>query len=669
MVRRFAPVGRAAFELLALLTATLAAYYPAWHGGILWDDNAHLTRPALQSTTGLWRIWFDVGATQQYYPLTHSAFWVMHRVWGDATTGYHLVNIVLHATSAWLLTIILRRLAVPGGLLAGVLFALHPVAVESVAWMTELKNTLSGVCYLIAALIYLRFDQRRQPSAYIASFGFFCLALLAKTITAAVPAALLVVFWRKRGTLAWRRDVRPLVPFFIAGTSIGIVTAWFERFLNGARGFEFQLAAIDRVLIAGRALCFYFTTLIWPSSLTFIYPRWDVDATAWRQYAYPVLVVAVFIACWFVRRWSRAPLAAALIFCGTLAPALGFIDVYPFRYSFVADHFQYLASLPVFALIAATLVSHFAGTRDNRHAELAWCVVIGVPLGALTWTQSHQYVDERTLYDATLRRNPACWLCHNNLATAKLHGSDTDLADAVSHLRESLRINPSDAEAHNNMGGVYQRRGQYEDAIREHEEALRLNPQLVEAQYNIGVCNQALNRLDAARVHYAEAIRAQPDYAIAHYNLATTLTALGQLTEADAEFNETLRLTPEFAPAHDGRGFVLLQTGHIPEAVTEFKEATRIRPDYVPAHYKLAVTLAAAGMAAEALEEFREAARYAPASAEMRFAFGSGLAAVGRFDDAAFELQEALRLRPDYPEAQHSLESVRKLQNQAGVRK
>jgi protein O-mannosyl-transferase len=651
-------------EPVALLVATLAAYYPAWHGGVLWDDNAHLTRPELQSTLGLWRIWFDVGATQQYYPLTHSAFWFMHRVWGDATIGYHLANIVLHATSAWLLTIILRRLAIPGAFLAAVIFALHPVAVESVAWMTELKNTLSGVCYLAAALAYLHFDARGERRAYAASCVFFVLGLLAKTVTAVLPAALLVVFWWKRGRIDWRRDARPLVPFFVIGGAIGMVTAWFERTLNGARGFEFQLAALDRVLVAGHAIWFYLAKLIWPSSLAFIYPRWTIDARNWQLYVYPLLVVVVVALCWSMRRWSRAPLAVTLLFCGTLFPALGFIDVYPFRYSFVADHFQYLASIAVFTLVAAVLMRLF----DSVPAEIVLCIVLGLPLGMVTSMQSRQYVDQRTLYEATLRANPACWLCHNNLATAKLHGSEADLEEAASHLRESLRINPADAEAHNNMGGVYQRRRRYEDAIKEHEEALRLNPQLVEARYNIGVCHQALNRMDLARAQYAEAIRAQPDYAMAHYNLATTLTALARLSEAEMEFKEALRLKPEFAPAHDGLGFVLLQTGQIPDAVTEFKEATRIQPDYAPAHYKLAVTLARAGLAEEALEEFRDAVRYDPTSPEMHFALGSGLASMGRLDDAAFEMKEALRLRPDYPEAKNGLESVRVLQTQAASR-
>ena len=662
MVRRAAPARRSKLEPLVLIAATLVAYYPAWHGGVLWDDNAHLTRPDLQSTAGLWRIWFDIGATQQYYPVTHSAFWFMHRLWGDATLGYHLVNIALHASSACLVAVILRRLAIPGALLAAVLFALHPVQVESVAWMTELKNTLSGVCYLGAAYFYLRFDERRQSGDYIAALGLFVVGLLGKTVVAMLAPALLVVFWWKRGTIEWRRDVRPLVPFFCVGISAGIVTAWFERALNGASGIEFQLSAIDRLLIASRAICFYLFTLVWPFRLSFIYPRWQIDSTAWPQYLSVVAVLGVVAICWFVRKASRAPLATALLFCGTLVPALGFFDLYPFRYSFVADHFQYLASIALFTAFSAWLLHRFERNAVvRRRAEIVLCFVLGMPLGVLTWGQSRQYADEVTLYRATLERNPGCWLCHNNLATPKLHGSLAELDEAIGHLRESLRLNPSDAEAHNNMGGAYQRMGRYEDALKEHAEALRLNPLLVEARYNMGVCYQALNRLGEARAQYAEAIHAQPDYAMAHYNLGTTLVAMGNMEEAAARFREAIRLRSEFAPAHDGLGFVLLKTGQIPDAVTEFKTATRIQPDYAPAHYKLAAALAGAGLADEAIEEFREAARDAPASPEMHQALGAALAATGRFSEAESELREALRLRPDYPEAKASLEDVNRL--------
>ena len=611
---------------------------------MLWDDNAHLTRPELRSTAGLWSIWFDVGATQQYYPVSHSAFWVMHRLWGDATTGYHLVNIALHSTSAFLLALILRRLGLRGGVLAAFIFALHPVQVESVAWMTELKNTLSAACFFASALAYLRFDRRRHLHAYAASFALFIAAVLAKSVAAALPAALLVVFWWKRGRIRWLRDVRPLIPFFSVGLAVGVTTAWFERTLNGAQGSEFQLSALDRIVLAGHAVWFYLAKLLWPARLSFIYPRWGVDAHDWRQWIYPLAAALVLAGCWAIRRRSRAPLAVALLFIGLLFPALGFVDVYPFRYSFVADHFQYFASAVVFAAFAAIM----------PRPQLAGPVICAV-LGILTWRQCRDYTDEATLYAATLRRNPACWMCHNNLATAKLHGSDAEFQDALAHLREALRINPRDPEAHNNMGGALQRMGRYEDALREHEAALRLNPRLVEARYNAGVCEQALGRIEEAREQYAEAARAQPDYAMAHYNLGTALTQLERLGEAEAEFNTALALAPELAPAHDGIAVIMLRTGRIPDAVSELKTATRIRPDYAPSHYTLALTLANAGLNEEALDEFAQAVRYAPASPEMHHDYGVALANAGRFDEAAAQFRETLRLQPDNASARLNL--------------
>ena len=266
------------FVLISLL-----AYYPAWHGGMLWDDDAHITRLELRSLQGLWRIWFEPGATQQYYPIAHSAFWLQARLWGDQVLGYHLANISLHALSAFLVVVIMRRLALPGAVLAGVVFALHPVQVESVAWMTELKNTLSGALYLGALLAYLGFDRSRRRQRYALAMVLFVLALLSKTVTATLPAALLVVFWWQRGTLSWRHDVRPLVPFFLLGAAGGATTVWVERMFIGARGAEFSFSVAERILVAGRAFVFYLRQLLWPANLLFVYPRWDIDAGALLQ--------------------------------------------------------------------------------------------------------------------------------------------------------------------------------------------------------------------------------------------------------------------------------------------------------------------------------------------------------------------------------------------------
>ena len=426
---------------LLLLAAIGAAYSSALGAGLVWDDDAHLTKAALRGWDGLWSIWTRVGATQQYYPLLHSAFWAEARLWGSDVRGYHAVNVLLHFVDSALIVLLVRRLHVKGAWLAGFLFALHPVHVESVAWISEQKNTLSLAFYLGAALVYLRFDERRRARDYALALALFVLALLTKTVTATLPAALLVLFWWRRGRLDWRRDVVPLVPWFALAVGGGLFTAWVERRIIGAEGAEFDLGAVERVLLASRVLCFYLWKLLWPANLMFTYPRWPVSAGAPWQYLFVVAVAGVAAACWWMRGRTRSPLAVLLIFGGSLVPVLGFVNVYPFRYSYVADHFQYLASVAIVVGTAAFVAGLVewprgaagagvaasaggaagaggaGGGRGRRAGQLGVVAIVGVlgVLGVLTWRQSWTYRDAETLYRATLARNSESWKEHNNL--------------------------------------------------------------------------------------------------------------------------------------------------------------------------------------------------------------------------------------------------------------
>jgi len=647
--------------LPVLFAVTLAAYEPAWHGRPIWDDDRHLTPPTLQSADGLRRIWVEIGATPQYYPVVHSAFWVMQRISGDDTAGYHLLNIALHAMSAWLAAMILRRLGVPGAWLAAVIFALHPVHVESVAWITELKNTLSGVFYLASAWAYLRFDEDRKSKHYLSAFALFGLALLSKSVTATLPAALLVVFWWKRGRLDWRRDVWPLAPFLAAGVASGMLTAWVERAFIGAVGEHYQLTAIERGLVAGRAIWFYLGKLLWPANLIFTYPRWQVSQAVWWQYLFPAGFLAIVALLWRWRTRSRGPLAAVLFFAGTLVPALGFFNVYPFRYSFVADHFQYLASLGVITLVAAALVAAIRSrTPLKRSAEIAVSVALAIPLAALTAVQCRQYADGETLYRTTLSRNPSSWMAHNNLAVLKLHGSRADLDEAIGHLQESLRLYPDHAEAHNNLGLAYQRMNRLADALREHTEAVRLRPDYIEAIYNLGIDAQALGRLDEAATHYRHTLRLRPDFAGAHNNLGTTLAQLGRYQEAVGEFRATLQVEPGSAVAHDNLARALVAVGRPDEAVAAFREAVRIQPGFTAARAHLGQTLEALGRHDEAIAEYSEILKYDPGSAVVHNSLGVVMANRGRVDEAAAHFAEALRINPDFGEARENLARVRR---------
>jgi protein O-mannosyl-transferase len=542
--------------LPVLLAVTLVAYHPVWHGGMLWDDDGHITAPDLRSTHGLWRIWSDPSATQQYYPLTHTAFWLQYKLWDGGTYGYHLVNICLHVLAAFLFAWVLRELHVPGAILAAVIFALHPVQVESVAWISELKNTLSAVFYLGAMFAYVRFDKRRRTSAYALALALFIPALLCKTTTATLPAALLIIFWWQRARLSLRHDVKPLIPFFALGIGAGLCTAWIERILIGAQGPEFQFTFAERLLIAGRAFWFYLGKLFWPANLTFIYPRWNIDQNVWWQYLYLAAAAVLFAGLWFVRKRSRAPLAALLFFGGTLLPALGFFNVFSFRFSFVADHFQYLAGLGIITLFSAAI----AAVLHRLHvpvtaAVMAMLLLAGV-LATISRNYSRQYADIKTLYSSTVKRNPSCWLAYLNLGKVELH--DRNIIQAMGYLREALRLKPDLAEAHYDIGLAMQRLDRLDDAIDEYRQALQLKPNLPEAYNNIGDALQVMGRVDDAISQYEKALRLDPNFVYALNNLGCALQMKGRLMEAAARFREALRIKPDYADAHRNLTRVLL---------------------------------------------------------------------------------------------------------------
>ncbi len=439
---------------LLLVAAVLLAYLPVWHAGFIWDDDVHVTQNAtLNDLAGLWRIWFQVGAVPQYYPLVHTTFWVEHHLWGLHPLGYHLDNVLLHAAGALLLGCVLGRLQVPGSWLAAAIFALHPVQAESVAWVTERKNVLSGVFYFAAALAWLAFDppgrveglRRRRWGYYWVALVLFAAALLSKTVTCSLPAALLLVRWWKNGRVAGR-DVWPLVPFFALGVGLGLLTAWMENHHVGAHGAGWSLTFADRCLVAGRAVWFYAGKLIWPAPLIFIYPRWTINAGLWWQWLFPAAAMGVVAGLWWWRRrFGYGPLVGVLFFVGTLGPALGFVNVYPMRFSFVADHFQYLASVGLIVLAAAWIESRRQHLAAIFHLPSSIFYLLPVVLAVLTWRQCGQYANLETLWRVTLARNPDCGLAHNNLGNLLARQGKQN--EAIEHYERAVQLEPDAARA------------------------------------------------------------------------------------------------------------------------------------------------------------------------------------------------------------------------------
>lgn len=564
-----------------LVVLTLAAYVPAMMGGFIWDDDSYVTgNRLLRDVEGLRRIWTEPRASPQYYPLVFTTFWLEHRLWGLHPFGYHTVNILLHSASVLLLYRLLRRLAVPGALFAAAVFAVHPVHVESVAWITERKNVLSGFFYLAAALYYLRFAgvlaPRPAPSGtdapravardYAAAFVLFLCALLSKTVTCTFPAAMLVVIWFRRGRVS-RRDLLAAAPFLAVGACMGLVTAWLERTHVGAEQIDWRLSPVDRVLIAGRALWFYLGKLALPARLAFFYPRWTPDVSLVWQYLFPAGWLALLAILWRLhRRVGRGPLAAMLLFTGTLVPALGFVDVFPFRYSFVADHFQYLASIgPIVLLCAAAAVS----LRPAARAVCAAGVVAA--LAALTCARCVAFMDVETLWRDTLAKNESSWAAHQNLGVLLDRRGET--AEAVRHFERAVELNPDEYQIHMNLSIARFRQGDIEAALASARRAVRLAPASAMAEYNVGVLLAEARRDDEAVAAFRRAVTKNPRLATARHNLGILLDRAGATDEALVELRRAVELDPELRPAWLRLADFLRRTDRAAEAGDVLKRA------------------------------------------------------------------------------------------------
>jgi protein O-mannosyl-transferase len=633
-------LGNSVWAAAAISVAAIAAYWPALRGGFVWDDDAHVTRPDLRSLHGLWRIWSEPGATQQYYPVLHSLFWAEHRLWGGAALDYHLANLVLHLAACLLLFLVLRRLAVPGAALAAAVFALHPVCVESVAWISEQKNTLSTAFYLGAALAFLRFDEKRRPAAYAAATCLFVFALLSKSVTASLPAALLVVFWWRRGRISWKRDVLPLVPWFCLSAAAAAVTPWVERRFIGAQGAAFSLGFAGRLLVAGRALWFYVGKILWPSGLVFIYPRWKLDVNDGWQYLFPLGAILALAALFLIRGRTRAPLATALLFAGALFPALGFFNVYPFVFSFVADHFQYLAALAMIsALCAAAALASGRLLPGERIVPGACAALLLLVLGILTWRQCGEYRDIETFYRSILDRNPDSWLAHDNLGVVLARRGQLD--EAVGHYREAIRLNPDYPEAYNNYGNVLSQRRRWSEAAEAYAGALRARPSFADAEINWGKAMNDAGRFQEAELHYRNVLGRDSDNPGAHFGLANALADSGRLGEAVAEYEETLKLEPNSSEARANLGLALIGESRFQEAITQIAEAVRLRPEYAEAHDYYGVALAQSGRVAESAAEFRESLRINPNNTDVHYHLGVTLRKLGRYAEADTEFAAA----------------------------
>lgn len=564
---------------LVLVLATLAVYRPALDGGFVWDDRSMVTEnPFVTSLSGLTGIWFS-GETHDYFPLTLTSLWFDWHLWGGARPfGFHAANLAYHALGVLLLWRVLLRLRIPGAWLGALLFAIHPVNVASVAWIAERKNTLSLVFYLAAALWYFRFEAGRRPGQLALAIGFFLLALLSKTSTVMLPCVLLLCAWWQRGRIGWR-DLRDTAPFFLLSLLFGLLTVWFQH----------HRAIVDadvpvgdfssRLITAAWAVAFYGQKVLVPWPLSMLYPHWQIGVS---QLGIILLPAGLLLAAFICRRsWGRAVLFGLGYFLLSLFPVLGFFKMYYFRLSPVADHWQYLASIGLIALVAAAVT-----LWSRRRPVARWIgVALVLVFGGLSWSRSHVLHDERTLWNDVLKKDPDSWTAHSNLTVTCLE--EGNIPTALEHGRRLVELKPDYVESHLNYGASLSAAGRKVEAVSAYRQAAAMAPRAPDVVREFALAlRQAGELAEAARI-YQEVARLKPDAPQSFIDLGAVLYQMNRPTDAAASFRQAVALDPRSADARNNLAGALYLCGDTAAAVEEYREALRIDPQHRDARNNL----------------------------------------------------------------------------------
>jgi len=650
-------------KALTIISAVLWVYFPVLHGGWLMDDDFYLFKnPLLNEPDRLWKAWFEPGSFIEYYPIEQSVQWALWQLWHENTFGYHLANILLHAFSSLLVWRVLTKFKLRLAWLGGLLFAVHPALVESVAWMVEFKNTLSLPPFLLAICFYIEYENHRRKSDYYLAFGLFLIAMLCKISMSPFPAVLLLYAWWRRGRIDWK-DIKAAIPFFIVSIALIALTLWCGDFYAKVHRMNVNFPSggiLSRIALIGETLGFYLGIVLWPFGLLPIYQRWPIEHPALLEFLPWPILIAVFYACWSARAsWGRHALLGFGFFALNLAPFLGFIVASYMRFSWVMDHLLYI---PIIGLIGLGVAYLDWKTRRVLPVALLLAQCFGVLLaGFLAWN-SHRYaqkfVNGETLWKYTIARNSEAWPAYNNLGAIYLKGK-RNIPEALNLFEESLKLNPDYFEAHYNKGLALDRLQRLPEAIEEYKEAVRVAPASVDGRMILAKALQSEGDFGGAIEQYRIMKSYAPDRAEIRASLAGLLIQMRRFPEAAEEFAEVIELYPEAASPHNDLGNVLYLMGQRDRAIAEYREAVRLNPNMVEARNNLAGALQHAGHLDEAIKEFGVAVGMDPSSPNLHINLARALAQGGRQDEAIQEYELALQLDPESMEAKNELAALR----------
>jgi tetratricopeptide (TPR) repeat protein len=582
-----------------LFLAVLVVYSPVCWAGFIWDDDDHLTaNPVIIGPLGLKEIWTTQAAS--ICPLVLTTFWVEHAIWGLSPVPYHLVNVLQHALCAIVLWRVLLSLRVPAAWLGAALWALHPLQVESVAWISEMKNTQSCLFFLLSILFFVKWlnpvqrnGQQTRHWNYPLALLFAALAMASKFSTAVLPLVLALCAWWCEGRLRWWHLLR-LVPILVMSVIAGVVTLWPQK--SPTEFILAQQGAQDwthRIPIAGDVIWFYLGKLIWPFPLMAIYPRWEVDPSLAVSYLPLLFVIVLTVVLWLKRNsWARPWFFAWACFMVALAPFLTLINQTFWVYSYVEDHLQNLASIGPLALAGTGL----ALGAERLFPGSAWLqaapgVVVAVLLGALAWSHVWVYQDEEALWTFTVSKNPGAWAGYNNLGIVAV--SEGNKGEALADFAKSVELNPAYSESQNNLGSVLVQTGQVNDGIARFQRAMELNPAAEAPHINLGAALVGLGKTDQAIDEYHKAIAIRPFRADAHYNLGIALDQKGRVGDAMAEFQTAIGINPNYAAAYDNLGVDFFKRGQVEDGIAALRRATELDPKNLQARDNLAQAQAA----------------------------------------------------------------------------
>ena len=660
---------RDALAALALGLLTGVCYLPAmlW-GGFVWDDFIWFQSRAVQEWSGLGDIWSwpsRIHREIHYWPLTYTTFWLEHKMWGLEPAGYHAVNVLLHLLNSLLVWRLLLRLAVPGAWVAAAVFALHPTHVESVAWIIERKDVLSGLFYLAAVLAWLRFLEQPRPWRYGLALLLFAAGLLSKSIVVTLPAALLILQWWKSGRIT-ARDLQRVAPFFLVGL---IITA-LDLYSVGSKSSLLDYSLPERMLIAAQALWFYAGKLVWPAELAIIYPLWDIslaDSRAWLALAGAAGLAAVL---WFLRhRIGRGPLAGALFFAVTLSPVLGFVNHGYMDYSLVADRFQYLAGIGVMAVLIGVAV-HGAGRLPGRlklgAAGLA--VVVLALLGTMTWRQAGVYRDKITFFSHIVSLNPEARDAHFNLSHALGVAGRTE--EALAPALMAVEQRPDDARALCMLGSVLIHLDRFAKAEETLGRALEIDPDHKCSRREMAHMLRMQGRHQEALEAYRALLEIYPNYPLAYFYTGNTLVQLQRYEEAVEPLSKALTMTraatsvtaelPKPVFVHVLLGTALRELGRTGAAEAHFRQALQLDPRNTSALDQVAAAHFRRKRFQEAFELYRTLREIDPEAASTHADIGVTLYYLNRTKEAIRSLERALALDPSLETARTNLEEIRK---------